>query len=69
MTLQLILPAPTIVSAADLLARAYAADTTPVPRTGRRFRPRPTIGECCQRCGCLCLPGEHCPVCQPRAWT
>lgn len=23
----------------------------------------------CETCGCLCRPSEHCPVCQPWAWT
>jgi hypothetical protein len=63
-TVVLVLPTPTIAGAAELVARAYAADTTPAPRTRGRFRPRPTLGVCCPVCGCLCLPGEDCPVCQ-----
>jgi hypothetical protein len=23
--------------------------------------------EVCSRCGCLCLPDEHCPMCTPQA--
>jgi hypothetical protein len=59
----IVLPTGTIVQAAYLVARAYAADTTPAPRTGEPFTPRPTIGECCSRCGCLCHPDETCPGC------
>jgi hypothetical protein len=63
----IVLPRPTIVDAAGLIARAYDADTCPAPTDGA-FHPAPTLGECCAACGCLCLPNEHCPVCQPGAW-